>query len=450
MKLRFLILPLLALALCGCYAQDTIVRVNKDGTGTIEVHAGINKAYDASVRDPDDDPQESPNVESIITTVELTAESFPTEWKATTTQWDDGTYQGAQLVLQFTNTAMLQEQLDKLLEEAKANGYSDTIVSLKSTQDQQRMDVRASLIGVTIDDGGDPLPSGAEGAGRVLWSVALPQVDQCQPNRFATCAANQASWTIPFNSLQVDETIDLATGGLLSGVQAATPTATSTTVPSTATPTIAPPTAVPATAIPSTATKPPATSAATTTPSTQQATAAGASATSVAQNATAATVASRTPTVPPSDSNLPTAIGVFPEAVAPTAQRPTGNALPIVQPSAAAQTSGATSVAHVTPTVGVVSTGTPTSGPAAEATVPTDQAFVPIVADASQADTAVQPVEAVPLAQPRSRRPTLPGRNAAIVVCLVGAGLCLGYVGVQRLRQRRAAPTPSTPEDEGL
>lgn len=445
MKLRLIVLLLAAFALSGCYAQDTILRMNGNGTGTIEVHVGINKAYDALVADPEDQG-ESPNVESIVTTVELTAEDFPPAWQSKVTPWDDGTYQGAKLVVQFTDSGMMQEQLNRLLEEAKGNGYSDTIVSIASQAQQGRVQIKTSLVGVVIDDGGEPLPSGPPGTGRVLWTVVLPNVDTCETKRFASCTSNQAEWNIPFNSLQPDETIELLAAGQLSA--AAPSTNSPTTAPATPT-TAVPTTTASATPIPPTAQPPTSTS------------------TAISATAVAATIA---PTVPPTGANTPTRTPQAPSTLtaatpapqATTAQEGGSGAAVTAQPAAEASPTripvanaqlatappaqvGPSSVPPVT--ANPPSSQATTSSPIAAAVLPTEQAYAPIVGDASEPNNPVSAVATAP-AQARSRRPVLPYRNAGIVVCLLGAAACLGYVGARRLRQRKAADAAIMPSDD--
>lgn len=442
MKLRFILFATVVLFLSGCYAQDTLVRVNGDGSGTVEVHAGINKTYDQLVNQPGEDEDVSPAVEDIVSAFQVTIEDqerFPRQWQPKVSPWDDGTYQGAKLELQFANTAVLQQQLTTLLEEAQTSGYSEIIVSLSVEQNSDRIQIKAPLVGVPFDDGGEPLPGGPEGTGRVTWSVTLPQMEACQPSRFATCANNQANWNIPFNGLQQDEQLELVTSGRLqaaTGTPTTLPTTVSTPVPPAATPTSQPATPVPATTTP---TRPPPTVAnALTSTSTPQSNTAAPTELAGETTLPNAPETLPAPTTPPGGTSGP----VWTSPAVSEAVSPTSASNATVQPRATPATGSPLDTAPAGNLAATVANTAPTNTTAStsvvSASAPTEQAFMPIVADASVAnDPALNAGVAAPTTG-RSGRPALPYRNSMIVACLLGAAGCLGYVGFRKLQRRRA------------
>ena len=438
MRLRLVLLMLVALLCCGCYAHDTTVTMNRDGSGTVEVTAGINKAYERGEVAAGRLAVDSDIARVVLNSFQATSQDLSPDWKPVVAPWDDGSFAGAKLTLSFTNVAMLQAQLKKLLALTQDSGRDDLFSDMQARQVNDQIEISAGLSGqeVTTDNGG-PLPSGAEGVGRISWAVTLPQIDSSAPTNYAARNGNLVRWSVPLTELKPGTSLTLTTRGEL------TPTAATTGA--TALPTAAataPATAL-ATALIAASAAP--TSATAAQPTALVATALATTTSSTAQPAATTPTATNPPVVAPTPATLTQVARTATPLAAPTIA--TATALPTQAGNATQQprsalptiTQVATAFTPTTlPPVAAVGVATlaplPTAQPAQSARpAATDQAFVPLIG--AQQPTALAESVATPAAAEQVRRS--PYRYLPTIFLLICSGLCFSYVILRRTQQRR-------------
>lgn len=117
----------LALALTGCFTQQTATTLRSDGSGTQEIRVGISQQF---IDLANMAGQGSANLEDSLADMESLADDLPSEWQATSAPWqsEDKQYKGTSITLQFSDLAMLEEQLSQ-------GGLSDSQNSLMTFSD---------------------------------------------------------------------------------------------------------------------------------------------------------------------------------------------------------------------------------------------------------------------------------------------------------------------------
>ena len=430
MWLRLILLVLVTLLCCGCYAHDTTVTMNRDGSGTVEVTAGINKAYERGEVAAGRLAVDSDIARVVLNSFQATSQDLSPDWKPVVASWDDGSFAGAKLTLSFTNLAMLQAQLKKLLALTQDSGRDDLFSDMQARQVNDQIEISAGLSGqeVTTDNGG-PLPSGAEGVGRIGWAVTLPQIDSSAPTNYAARNGNLVRWSVPLTELKPGTSLTLTTRGEL------TPTAGATALPTAAA-------TAPATAL---ATAPVAASAAPTNATAAQPTTLATTTGSSAQPTAITPTATNPPVVAPTPVTLTQGASTATPLVAPTIAAAT--ALPTQADNATQQPRSALPTITQAPTaftpatlppvaaIGVATLAPlPTAQPAQSASpASTDQAFIPLIG--AQQPTAFAESITTPAAGEPPRRS--PYRYLPAIFLLICSGLCFSYVIVRRTQQRR-------------
>lgn len=423
---RLFILAVILLLCSGCYAHDTAITVNRDGSGSIEVTGGINKAYERGEVAAGRLAADSDIARVILNGFQSTSQDLSPDWKPTIVAWDDGTFAGAKLTLTFTNVTMLQAQVAKLLALTQDSGRNDLLTDMQARQGNDQIDITAAFEGQTLTtDDGAPLPSGAEGIGRVGWSVTMPQVDSAAPTAYATRNGNTVRWAVPLVDLKPGTALQLTTSGRLIAANAtalatALPTAQLIATTSATTQATAP-----------TATTPPIVASsptASTSNNVQPTVAAVVIPTTTSPSATALPSVG-TPQVPVSPTvQLPSSnpVSTLPPVPAPATPAapvilPTAQSLPTAQPASRPLTPVAP--AAFTPVAAIATLQAASTAPAS-----TSQAFVPIAAGSAPTQAST------PL--PGASRPAQSYQVVTVAVLLICSALCFGYVGVRRLRRR--------------
>jgi hypothetical protein len=134
----------LALALTGCFTQQTATTLRSDGSGTQEIRVGISQQF---IDLANMAGQGSANLEDSLADMETLADDLPSEWQATSAPWqsEDKQYKGTSITLQFSDLAMLEEQLSQ-------GGLSDAENSLMNFSDVEvRQEDGQYVIRATID-----------------------------------------------------------------------------------------------------------------------------------------------------------------------------------------------------------------------------------------------------------------------------------------------------------
>ncbi|KAB8141335.1 hypothetical protein F8S13_19765 [Chloroflexia bacterium SDU3-3] len=411
MKHCFLLL-LCALLLSGCYAHDTIVQLNDDGSGTIEVHVGVNQAYQQQQEAAGQVPIDPQTLYEIFS---AEVDNFPEAWQPALDYWSDSTYAGVRLTTQFTDTAMLQSQLNTLRE--KASNYNSMITTLTATRQNDHVSVVAALTGRPFDANGDALPAGYPS--RFHWEVQSASVVECTPSRFSSCNSTSALWEFGIDALGNGESLTLTSDSQMGTTPTPTTPRTITPTPdgnATATPTI--------TLTPQPGGVIVATSTPTATPTPTDTLAITATATAAVD--VAPTGFGATPG--PGDiraTEQPTEVVILPRGTSPAQP---GRLPTAVAPLATAAPAGATTVAQLPP------------APAPDTTGPSVR-YLPLVArDASVGAAGESPTRGGTVVQSlRLKRPVLPYRNLMIGLFLLASFVCFAYVLLRRIQMQRRA-----------
>ncbi len=110
---RMIVMIGVALLLSGCWIQQTNTTIDADGSGINEINIGFSKQFlsfaGLSGGGSGNDLQDA------LDQLNDVANTLPAEWNASSSPWEsaDGQYKGTTLRMEFSDLAMLQEQLSR-------------------------------------------------------------------------------------------------------------------------------------------------------------------------------------------------------------------------------------------------------------------------------------------------------------------------------------------------
>lgn len=200
----------LALALAGCFTQQTATTLRSDGSGTQEIRIGISQQL---IDLAEMGGQGGTSFEDSLSEMETLADELPSEWQATSAPWEseDKQYKGASITMQFSDLAMLQEQLsDGAFAEGQNSMMSFTDVEV--LQDGGQYVIRATIASPSeldnLDDESaqmlDMMGGGSFGsaAPTLVWRIEMPGeiTDWSEPELAARSdeQKNIVTYTFPF------------------------------------------------------------------------------------------------------------------------------------------------------------------------------------------------------------------------------------------------------------
>ncbi|HYF65097.1 MAG TPA: hypothetical protein VD886_19885 [Herpetosiphonaceae bacterium] len=200
----------LALALAGCFTQQTATTLRPDGSGSQEVRIGVSQQL---IDLAGMSGQSGTDIEDSLADMQTLADDLPSEWQATSAPWqsEDKQYTGASITMQFSDLAMLEEQLS-------AGAFAESQNSLMSFSDVEvrqeggQYVIRATIEGSSEMEGLDAesaqmldmLGGGSMGsaAPTLVWRIEMPgEITAWSEPELAAQEAehkNVVTYTFPF------------------------------------------------------------------------------------------------------------------------------------------------------------------------------------------------------------------------------------------------------------
>ncbi len=203
------------LLLSGCMTAQFGTSVNTDGTGTNEMIVGFSKTFLESVGD-EEDP---------FADLKQEVSESPEGWKAESVPWEDDTYKGVKVTVQFNDVQTMDAQLKQLFGPGgdSGNGFFD---SIEATQEGDTLVVRATMQAKASSS--DTMPPELAAQFKVTWSVQLPTITSYTEQQIATLNGNRVTYDFPM-AVSEDTTYTIEVRGTLSGSD--TPQTNPTPVP---------------------------------------------------------------------------------------------------------------------------------------------------------------------------------------------------------------------------
>lgn len=194
---RSIAFGVVVLLLSACVTSQTSTMVQSDGSGTNEFVIAMlsEEMMKRGVGDPFED-------------VQTFGENLPAEWSPSVEPWEDDTHTGIKIVTQFSDPAMLETQLNKVLgpgtmPEAKQGG-SFSAFEVQHTGNS--ISIHTQFQSAT-PDGSAPVENF-----KLLWSVSMPGIETYTEDVPATRTGNHVTWHLPSGT---GETYDLHVQGSL-------------------------------------------------------------------------------------------------------------------------------------------------------------------------------------------------------------------------------------------
>ncbi len=201
---RIILFLTLSVLLTGCITQQTETIVRADGSGTQVFRIGISQQFlDLAGMGG----QGSVDPADALSDIGAGTADLPAEWEAVDSPWEssDRQYQGAQISMQFSDLAMLEEQL---LESALGSGSSLVVFDDVSVREEDGTYViRATVASAT---GTEELGLGSEFAdlqggvfGNTLptasWRIEMPgEITEWSEQELGTQEGNVVTYSFPF------------------------------------------------------------------------------------------------------------------------------------------------------------------------------------------------------------------------------------------------------------
>jgi hypothetical protein len=213
--IRSLSVGIAILLLTGCVAFQTTTTIQPDGSGTNEINIGFTKMLLEALEE--DDP---------FGGIQQETDETLQKWQASIEPWETDVYKGVRITLQFTDLAMLEEQLNTLLGPDAEGGMFDRFVV---RQDGSQILISTKLVqeGMREEDIDPEMRYLLEGF-KLTWTVELPNLEGYSEEAIATRDGNRLTWEFPLS--EETKTYNLEVRGMIDeSVPIPTPTLQPTT-----------------------------------------------------------------------------------------------------------------------------------------------------------------------------------------------------------------------------
>lgn len=179
------------LVLSGCVTQQTQTTITSDGSGTNVILFGFTK-----------DLMQQLGEEDPFAEINQDVADFPAEWQAQITPWEDSTYQGFRLSMNFADLAMLETQLNRILgpDANTNNGRSSTgmLEQITVQQEGNTIVISSVLKQDESSQSGEQPPAEMFTDFKISWSIDMPSLQSYSEEGIATRDGNRVTWTFPF------------------------------------------------------------------------------------------------------------------------------------------------------------------------------------------------------------------------------------------------------------
>jgi len=197
---------LLLMLLSGCMTVQSNTTIANDGSGTNQMSVGFTKEFIEFMQQMDE------NAEDPFADIEQDMDDVPPEWDATVEPWEDDTYKGVSISTKFTDLAMLETQLNKLLGPDSDEEGDSMFEEFTVTQEGNTVIITTRMVAEGVDESQD-LPFSVDDF-KVTWSVAMPTLESYTEEDIATQDGDRVTWTFP---LAVARTYNIEVRGTLEG-----------------------------------------------------------------------------------------------------------------------------------------------------------------------------------------------------------------------------------------
>jgi hypothetical protein len=167
--------------------QQSMTIVKNDGSGTNTFLFGLTQ--EVMQQFEDEDP---------FADFKQEIADFPEAWQTQVKPWQDDTYEGISLSMQFTDPAMLQAQLEQMLG-AKVEGNSALFDPINVQQEGSTISILAVMQQSDSGSDHDSLPPQIMQDFQLTWSIELPTIEQFTEQKLATREGNRVTWDFPFH-----------------------------------------------------------------------------------------------------------------------------------------------------------------------------------------------------------------------------------------------------------
>ena len=199
----------------GCIAQQAETTINADGSGTNVIRVGFSQQAMAMISGMDEGNSEDPFAD-----LRGQEDSLPAEWNAQLNDWEDETFTGIEIAMEFADLPMLQAQLDQMFGGSDPNSPGNITggslyqnIRVEEINDEIVITAVADTSGMGLEEQGMDASMFADAS--LFWEVTMPgTIQEYTAQEIAIQEGNTVRWTFP---LDQPDTYDLRVVGAKSG-----------------------------------------------------------------------------------------------------------------------------------------------------------------------------------------------------------------------------------------
>ena len=221
---RFCLMIWCCFLLSGCWVQQHTTTFNTDGSGVNEINIGFSRDFLSFAGLAGSGGND---LETVLAGFEGLVDTLPVEWNVSSAPWEsvDGSYKGTSLRMEFSDPAMLEDQLSQafLSEGNSLIAFEDVSVR----EEDGEWIIQARIISA-FEDAGLSTEFEELGAGMdafttlgmepplAVWQIEFPNgINEWSEPDIALQEGNRVTYTFPFPQ---DQTYDIVVRGNVSSV----------------------------------------------------------------------------------------------------------------------------------------------------------------------------------------------------------------------------------------